>query len=199
MAKRVAVYVRVSTGSQTVENQEREIRAVAAQAGWKITKVYADRAISGGKPREERPAFREMCDDAVRRKFDTVAAWSIDRLSRNLQNLLDFVAELQALGIGLYLHRQNIDTSTPAGRAMFQMCGVFGELEKSVVRERVVAGLDRARAEGKKLGRPRIKPEIEAKIVVALKERRMGIKRLAAHFQVGVGTIQRVKAEMMPT
>ncbi|TAJ41396.1 MAG: recombinase family protein [Reyranella sp.] len=193
MAKRVAVYVRVSTGSQTVENQERELRAVAAQAGWRITKVYADRAISGGKSREERPAFRELCDDAVRRKFDTVAAWSIDRLSRNLQNLLDFVAELQALGVGLYLYRQNIDTSTPAGRAMFQMCGVFGELEKSVNRERVVAGLDRARAEGKKLGRPRIDPEIEERIKAALIAGDKGIKKIAKTLGVGTGTVQRVK------
>ena len=196
MAKRVAIYVRVSTGSQTVENQERELRAVAAQAGWRITKVYADRAVSGGRPRDERPAFQAMCDDAIRRRFDTVMVWSIDRLSRNLQDLLDFVAELQALKTDLYVLKQCIDTSTPSGRAMFQMCGVFGELEKSVIRERVMAGLDRARAQGKQLGRPRIDPKIEAKIADALREKKMGIKRLAAHFQVGVGTIQRVKMEM---
>lgn len=196
MAKRVAIYLRVSTGSQTVENQERELRTVVVQAGWRITKVYADRAISGGKPRNERPAFREMSEDAVRRRFDMVMVWSIDRLSRNLHDLLDFVAELQALRIDLYVLRQSIDTSTPAGRAMFQMCGVFGELEKSVIRERVVAGLDRARAEGKKLGRPRIDPEIEERISEALRENRAGIKKLARIFAVGVGTIQRIRREM---
>ena len=196
MVKRAALYLRVSTGTQTVENQERELRAVAAQAGWKIVKVYADVAVSGGKARHDRPAFQQMCDDAARRRFDLVAAWSVDRISRNLQDLLAFVAELRELKIDLFLLAQALDTTTPAGRAMFAMCGVFSELERSVIRERVLSGLNRARAEGKRLGRPRLDPAIESRSSRAVSEKSMGIKKMAAYFGVGVGTVQRIRREL---
>ncbi|HLH74361.1 MAG TPA: recombinase family protein [Reyranella sp.] len=196
MAKRVAVYVRVSTDAQTTTNQELELATVAQQAGWKIVKVYTDQGVSGGKRRDDRPAFKAMCEDAARRKFDIVAAWSVDRLSRSLDDLLSFVNELQALKIDLFLLSQGVDTSTPSGRAMFAMCGVFGELERGLIRERVLSGLNRARAQGKRLGRPRVSLEIEERIKHALASRDKGIKRIAKTIGVGTGTVQRIKAAL---
>ena len=114
--KRVALYVRVSTGSQTTQNQERELQEVAAKAGWEIVNIYRDAGISGARGREERPAFDRLCKDAARREFDMVAAWSVDRLSRSLHYLTGFLSDLKALRVDLYLHQQGLDTSTPTGK-----------------------------------------------------------------------------------
>jgi DNA invertase Pin-like site-specific DNA recombinase len=195
--KRVALYVRVSTGSQTTENQERELRAVADTAGWRIVTSYRDAGISGAKGRDERPAFDALCRDAARRKFDMVAAWSVDRLSRSLHDLTGFLKELHALNVDLYLHQQGLDTTTPTGKAMFQMIGVFAELERAVIRERVLAGLARAKAQGKKLGRKRTDRTIERKIERALSRGDRGIRKIARDVGVGTGTVQRIKAAMV--
>ena len=181
---------------QTTENQERELRAVAEKAEWEIIKVYSDAGLSGAKGREQRPAFNALCKDAARRKFDMVAAWSVDRLSRSLHDLTGFLKDLHALNIDLYLHQQGLDTSTPTGKAMFQMVGVFAELERAVIRERVMAGLARAKAQGKKLGRKRTDTKIERKIERALARGDRGIRKIAREVGVGVGTVQRVKAAM---
>lgn len=194
MAKRVAIYVRVSTIGQTVENQERELRSVAERAGWKVTKVYVDAGISGAKRKNDRPGFKAMCDDAARRRFDMAMAWSVDRLGRSLQDLVGFLSDLNALRIDLYLHIQAVDTSTPAGRALFQMLGVFSEFERSLIRERVKAGLERAKSQGKLLGRPRIHADIETQIKELLAQKGRGIRRIAKDLGVGTGTVQRIKA-----
>src|SRR5215472_3357260 len=151
--KRVGIYLRVSTNGQTTENQRRELEAVAARSGWQVVDLYADKGISGAKGRDKRPNFDRLLKDATARKINMIAAWSIDRLSRSLQDLVGFLNELQALGCDLYLHQQAIDTTTPSGRAMFHMCGVFAEFERAIIRERVNAGLARARAKGIKVGR----------------------------------------------
>ncbi len=151
--KRVALYLRVSTGEQTTENQRRELEEIARLSGWNVVEVYEDAGISGANGREKRPAFDKMLTDASRRKFDLVAAWSVDRLGRSLQHLVAFLEELHALKIDLYLHQQGIDTATPAGKAMYQMMAVFAEFERAMIRERINAGLARARAGGKRLGR----------------------------------------------
>jgi DNA invertase Pin-like site-specific DNA recombinase len=153
MAKRVGIYIRVSTDGQTTANQRRELEAVAARSGWAIVGCYEDAGISGAKGREKRPGFDRLLKDATARKIDMIAAWSVDRLGRSLQNLVGFLNELQALGCDLYLHQQAIDTTTPSGRAMFQMCGVFAEFERAMIVERVNAGLKRAKAQGVELGR----------------------------------------------
>ena len=121
-----------------------------------IMGVFKDHAITGSKSRDNRPALDNLLKDANRRKFVLVAAWSIDRLGRALQNLLEFLGEIHALGIDLYLHQQGINTTKPAGKAMFQLCGVFAEFERSIIRERINAGLARAKANGKQLGRPKV-------------------------------------------
>src|SRR5271170_5458411 len=151
--KRVGIYLRVSTDSQTTENQRRELKAVARRSGWKVVDFYEDAGISGAKGRDKRPSFNRLLKDATARKLDMIAAWSVDRLGRSLQDLVGFLNELRSLQCDLYLHQQSLDTSTPSGRAMFQMLGVFAEFEAAMMRHRTRAGLVRARAQGKRLGR----------------------------------------------
>jgi DNA invertase Pin-like site-specific DNA recombinase len=191
--KRAVLYLRVSTVDQTTANQERELRAIAGRMGCEIVKVYKDHGISGAKGRDQRPAFNSMCRAATRREFDAVMAWSVDRLGRSLQDLIGFLSELQALGIDLFLHQQGLDTTTPAGKAMFQMLGVFAEFERSIIQERVRAGLARAKAAGTKLGRPTIPQAKEAAIRAALGQPgRPGIRKIAARFGVDPSTVQRI-------
>jgi DNA invertase Pin-like site-specific DNA recombinase len=152
--KRAVLYLRLSTIDQTTANQERELRQAAERAGWQVTKVYHDHGISSAKGRDKRPAFDALHKAAARREFDLVMAWSVDRLGRSLQDLVAFLSELHALKVDLFLHQQGLDTTTPAGKAMFQMLGVFAEFERSIIQERVRAGLARAKGEGKVLGRP---------------------------------------------
>jgi DNA invertase Pin-like site-specific DNA recombinase len=197
MTKRVAIYLRVSTDQQTTENQRLELARVAEQRGWIVTAVYTDDGVSGAKGRDKRPGFDALCKDMTRCKFDLVAAWSVDRLGRSLHDLVGFLADLQGAGRDLYLHQQAVDTTTPAGRAMFQMMGVFAEFERSMIRERVNAGIARAKAQGKHCGRPFIDTKLEERIRQALAvPGRPGVHKLAKQFGVGSGTIQRIaKAE----
>src|SRR5215471_17140833 len=150
--------LRVSTIDQTTANQERELREIAGRVGYEVARVYKDHGISGAKGRDKRPQFDALCRDAAQRQFDVVMAWSVDRLGRSLQDLVGFLSELHALRNDLYLH----ETPRPQpARPSFQMMGVFAEFERAMIQERVRAGLRRAKAEGKQLGRPRIAPEIE--------------------------------------
>ena len=152
--KRVALYVRVSTDHQSVKNQEIELQAVAERHGWQVVSVYRDQGISGTKGRDKRPGLDKLLQAVARKEFDLVAAWSVDRLGRSLIDLVGILQEFHAKHVDLYLHQQGIDTTTPSGKAMFQMMGVFAEFERSMIHERVMAGLARARAEGTQLGRP---------------------------------------------
>ena len=164
--KRVAIYVRVSTDGQTVENQIIALRDVAERRRWQIVGVYSDAGISGSKGREKRPGLDSLLKDASRRKFDVVMAWAIDRLGRSLVDLLHTVQHLEQCGVDLFLEQQALDTTTPGGRLMFQVCGAFAEFERAMIRERVKLGLKRALAEGKQLGRPQVaeKREVAAKL-----------------------------------
>jgi DNA invertase Pin-like site-specific DNA recombinase len=189
--KRVGIYLRVSTNSQTTENQRRELEAVAARSGWQVVGFYEDAGISGAKGRDKRPGFDRLLKEATARKIDMIAAWSVDRLGRSLQDLVGFLTELQALGCDLYLHQQRIDTTTPSGRCMFQMCGVFAEFERGMIRERVNAGLARAKAKGTPLGRPSVKPAVETRIR-ALRADGMGILKIARTLGIGTSVVQRV-------
>src|ERR1700687_2620940 len=182
--KQAALYVRVSTDGQTVENQTRELRQIAERRGWKVAETYSDAGISGSKGRDERPGLDQMLNDASRRKFDVVMAWTIDRLGRSLIDLLATVQNLEACGVDLYLDQQNIDTTTPAGRLMFQITGAFAEFERSMIRQRVHAGLKRAVEQGKQLGRPKIAPAIEKRILTQLRAGK-GILKVAAECGVG--------------
>ncbi len=188
---KVAIYVRVSTNEQTTENQLKELTEWADRAGHEIVAVYDDNGVSGAKGREYRKEFDKLLKGAVRREFDLVAAWSVDRLGRSLQDLVGFLTELHDAGVDLYLHQQALDTTTPSGKAMFQMMGVFAEFERSMISERVKSGLARTKAKGTKLGRPMTSPKTEAQIL-KLRDQGMGMLRIGKELGVGTSVVQRV-------
>jgi DNA invertase Pin-like site-specific DNA recombinase len=189
---RVAIYTRVSTGSQTTENQLRELGTVAERHGWQVVAKFTDEGISGAKGRDQRPGLNNLMEGVMRRDFDKVMAWSVDRLGRSLSDLLSVMGELKAKGVDLYLHQQSLDTSTPAGKAMFQMLGVFSEFEREIIRERVNSGLARAKAQGKKLGRPRRDTPKRLAAIRKLRKRGIGINKIASKLGIGVSVVQRV-------
>lgn len=192
--KRAALYLRVSTREQSTAMQRAALEEVAARAGWQIVSVYEDAGISGAKGRDQRPEFDRLLKDATRRKFDVVMAWAIDRLGRSLQHLIACLSDLQGAGIDLYMHQQAIDTTTDTGRLFFQLLGSFSEFERAMIRSRVQGGIDRAKAAGKRLGRPiTVDADIAAKIRDSLAEG-VSIRQTAALHRVGVSTVQRVKA-----
>jgi len=193
--KKVALYARVSTDGQTTENQLRELRKVAKRNDWQIAKEYVDHGISGAKGRDQRPSYDEMLKAVTRKEIDMVMSWSVDRLGRSLQHLVSLLEELQSKKVDLYLHQQGIDTTTPAGRMMYQMLGVFSEFERAMIRERINAGLARARSQGKTLGRPRVSLKVENKIK-KLRATGKGIRKIASELRVGVSTVMRVVDEL---
>jgi DNA invertase Pin-like site-specific DNA recombinase len=209
MKRRVGIYLRVSTDGQTTENQRRELEAVAARSGWEVVDFYRDAGISGSNGREKRPGLDRLLKDATARRINMIAAWSVDRLGRSLQHLVELLNELQALHCNLYLHQQAIDTTTPSGKAMFQMCGVFAEFERAMIVERVNSGLARAKAKGVKLGRGNKKDgersadearwgmsraELEKRIL-RLHKGGTGILKIGKTLGIGTGTVQRVLME----
>ena len=189
MTKKAALYLRVSTGQQTTRNQRIALVKSAKSAGWEIVQVYEDAAISGGKGRDKRPAFDAMCNDAARREFDVIMSWSVDRLGRSLQDLVGFLGDIHASGVDLYLHQQALDTTTPTGRAMFGMLGVFAEFERAMIRERVNAGLQRAREQGKTLGRPKVLTDKLLRSIRREYEKGLSQRKIAAKFKVSKGTV----------
>ncbi len=195
--KKVAIYARVSTANgQTPENQIRELRAVAARHGWQVTAEYVDQGISGAKGRDQRPEFDNLCRAIARKEFELVMAWSVDRLGRSLQDLVSFLSELQAKDVDLYLDRQGIDTTTPVGKAMFQMMGVFAEFERAIIRERIMAGLSRAKEGGTKSGRPigrpkTVTPEMEEAIRSARTDGN-SLRKIAEQVGTSLRSVQRV-------
>ncbi|MFY9839275.1 MAG: recombinase family protein [Xanthobacteraceae bacterium] len=195
MTKRAAIYVRVSTDKQTVESQVHVLRQIAERRGWQVVEQYSDAGISGSKGRDGRPGLDQMLKDAQRRSFDVVMVWAIDRIGRSLIDLLGTIQTLEACGVDLYLDQQSIDTTTPAGKLMFQVTGAFAEFERSMIRQRVNAGLKRAVEAGITLGRPRISEALEKRIAAHLRAGK-GINKTAREFGVGTGTVQRIKQEM---
>lgn len=193
MTKRVAIYTRVSTSeTQTVENQIRDLTIAGERLGWNVVVFFADEGISGAKGRDQRPGLDAMMTGIIRRDFDMVAAWSVCRLGRSLQHLVSLLGDLDARGIDLYLHVQGIDTSTPTGKAMFQMLGVFAELERSLISQRVKSGLARST---KKAGRPRLNADKQRQIETLL-GKGMSINAAAKTTNVGVGTVHQIKTAM---
>src|SRR5215469_18042021 len=193
--RRAALYLRVSTDGQTVDNQRIALEAICEQRGWRVVDVYSDNGVSGAKGRHQRPGLDTMLKDASRGQFDVVLAWAMDRLGRSLIDLLDTLGELDAASVALVLHQQAIDTTTPAGRMFFQVTGAFAEFERGMIRSRVMAGLERARARGVQLGRPKIGAKMET-VIRARLAKGEGIKKVAKAIGVGNGTVSRIKAEM---
>ena len=195
--KRVALYARVSTENQTTDNQLIELRVLAERMGWEIVGEFVDHAISGAKGRDQRPAFDKLQKGAVRKDFDMVAAWSVDRLGRSLQDLVGFLNEIHASGADLYLHQQGINTGTPAGKALFQMCGVFAEFERSMIKERVQSGIARSKLTGTKSGKPHGRPPNLSNPephIRKLREEGLSMLKIAKQLGIGTSTVQRVLA-----
>lgn len=196
--KRVAFYLRVSTGGQTVENQRRELQAAAEQRGWTVVELYSDNGFSGAKGRDQRPAFGRLCQDAMAGKFDLIAAWSVDRLGRSVLHLAQFVEDMRGAGVGLFFLKQGLDSETPTGRAMLGMCSVFAELEREIIRERIHSGLARAKSKGKRLGRKPVSADVEARIR-QLRAKGLGILKIAGELEIGTSVVQRVIRESATT
>ena len=193
--KRTALYLRVSADGQPLDNQRLALEAVCEQRGWQIVQVYTDNGISGAKGRNQRPGLDALLKDASRGRFDVVMGWALDRLGRSLLDLLDTLGELEGAGVALVLHEQAIDTTTPAGRMFFQITGAFAEFERAMIRSRIRAGLDRAKARGVRLGRPKTGAKVEAAIRGRLAAGE-GVKKVAEAVGVGNGTVSRIKAAM---
>lgn len=195
--KRVALYTRISTADrqQTIDNQLRDLNLAAERMGWEIVAHYSDEGISGAKGRDRRPGLDAMLKAITRKEFDLVASWSVCRLGRSLQHLVSLLGDLNARGVDLYLHVQALDTSTPSGRAMYQMLGVFSEFERAMVSERVKSSLARLREQGKVLGRKPLDPRTVEKIEQSLTQG-TSINATARALKVGVGTVHRIKTKM---
>jgi DNA invertase Pin-like site-specific DNA recombinase len=171
-----------------------DLRQVADHMGWQIVKLYRDDGVSGTKS-QKHPQLGKLSLDAYNRKFDIVLAWSIERLSYSLHDLVGFLSEMHALKIDLYLHKQGVDTTPPLGSAMFEMVGVFAEFERAVFRERFRSARAVAKQAGMRVSRS-IAPELEDAIRDALERGDAGIIKIANRFGVGTGTVQRIKAQM---
>ena len=193
--QRVALYARVSTDKQSTENQLTELRDAAKRMGWEVVEEFVDHGISGAKSRKDRPKLDAMLKGVSRKDFDIVAAWSVDRLGRSLIDLVGLLQELHSMGVDLYLHQQGINTTTPAGKALFGMMGVFAEFERGMIQERVRSGLARAKKHGTKsgkaIGRPATSAETEASIR-ELRAQGMGMLKIARELKCGVSVVQRV-------
>jgi len=189
---RAVIYARVSTTQQTVTNQLLELRQAAERMGWTVACELTDDGISGAKGRDQRPAFDRLFQMVQRKEADVVMAWSIDRLGRSIQHLTSFMTEVQATGIDLYIHQQAINTATPAGRMVFGIFSALGEYERELIRERINAGLARAKAQGKKLGRPsNVNPSVVTSVKM-LREKGHSIHTIAKQLRIGVGTTQKI-------
>lgn len=186
-----AIYARVSTKNQNTDNQVDVLKSVAEKAGWDIEQVFIDNGISGAKGRKDRPALDEMLSAVTRREIHRVMVWDVSRLGRSLQDLISTMKDIQQSGANLYLHNQNIDTSTASGEALFGMLAVFASFERSMIRDRVKTGLERAKKEGKKLGRPCLRPYIK-KEVLELKGAGMKQTAIAKKLQISQSAVSKI-------
>ncbi len=186
--KRCVAYVRVSTQMQDTDSQLIAIKNAIEKSGDVLVNVYKDHGISGAKGRDQRPALDQMLKDAFEGKFDKVIAWDITRLGRSLPDLIETLTELGKAKVDLQMLQQNLDTSTPGGRMMFSIFGAIGEFERSLITERVKSGLEKAKKNGKKLGRPSTMNESVRAAVLELKDKGLGVKQICRLLKIGCGT-----------
>ena len=196
MNRKAVIYSRVSTNEQTVENQLKVLREVAEKRGLEVVREISDEGISGAKGRDERQGFDELIKGSVKNEWDIILVWDVSRLGRSLKHLVSFLEDVQSAKCDLYIHQSGIDTSTSSGKMMFGMLSVFSEFERSMIRERVIAGQQRAVANGVKLGR---KTNVNDGIITAvyqLRKNNVPIKRIAKDLQIGVGTVYKILDEV---
>jgi len=198
-SRRVALYLRVSTtNGQTVENQRRVLQDIAKRAGWDVVEVYADEGYSGAKSRDQRPAFDRMLRDVTARRFDMIATVALDRIGRSMKHLVEFIETIKALNVGLYIHDQSIDTTTPAGELFFNVASAFAAFERRLIQERVKSGLARRKAEGKPLGRRvgwRKAKRKHADAVLKLRKAGVSVRNIAETVGIAKSTVQVILKE----
>jgi DNA invertase Pin-like site-specific DNA recombinase len=166
--------------------QLRDLRAYCAARGFDLVREYVDVGQSGGK--DSRPELNILMDDARKRQFDAIVVWRFDRFARSTKHLLLALEEFRSLGIQFISYQENIDTSSALGQALFTIVSVVAELERNLIRERVSAGIRNARANGKKLGRPR--SGVNRERILELKEQGRSLRQIAANLGVGYGTVR---------
>lgn len=186
--KRVAAYIRVSTDKQSTDSQLVAIKDAIQRSGDVLVQVYEDHAISGGKSRQDRPALDTMLKHAGAGKFEKVISWDITRLGRSLSDLIATLNELQKSNVDLQFLQNDLDTSTAGGRMLFSIFGAIGEFERSLIRERVKSGLEKAKKQGKKLGRPSLLNESTKAAVIELKQKGLGVRHICRLLKIGCGT-----------
>jgi DNA invertase Pin-like site-specific DNA recombinase len=186
--KTVAIYARISTDKQKVDMQLNELRDFINRSGWKVYREFIDKGYTGSNTK--RPAFSEMRHEARKRKFDILLVWKLDRLSRSLKDLINTLDELGYLGINFISYDNNLDTTTPTGKLVFQIIGAVAEFEKDIIRERVVAGLENAKKKGKQLGRPKIHNDILEK-AKEMRKQGLSFRKIEKQLGVGEGTIRK--------
>ena len=191
MVRKVACYYRCSTSDQKVSNQMIELRDYCSKMGWEITKEYVDEGLSGTLSETKRPAFNEMTKDAYRKKFDAVVCWDISRIGRSMKELIMFLSDMKDRGIGICSVRQGFDTSTSMGEIMFQFVGILSSWEREMIRERTLAGLERAKREGKTLGRRKVTDNVMTAKIIELRNEKKSIRAIAAVVGVSVGTVSK--------
>ena len=192
MNRKAVIYSRVSTNEQTVENQLRVLREVAEKRGLEVVREISDEGISGAKGRDERQGFDELIKGSVKNQWDIILVWDVSRLGRSLKHLVSFLEDIQSAHCDMYIHQSGIDTSTPSGKMMFGMLSVFSEFERSMIRERVIAGQQRAKSEGKHIGRPTNVNDGIINAVYQLRQNNVPISRIAKDLQIGVGTVYKI-------
>jgi DNA invertase Pin-like site-specific DNA recombinase len=192
MNRKAVIYSRVSTNEQTVENQLRVLREVAEKRGLEVVREISDEGISGAKGRDERPGFDELIKGSVKNEWDIILVWDVSRLGRSLKHLVSFLEDIQSAHCDMYIHQSGIDTSTASGKMMFGMLSVFSEFERSMIRERVIAGQQRAKSEGKHIGRPTNVNDGIINAVYQLRQNNVPISRIAKDLQIGVGTVYKI-------
>ena len=192
MENRCAIYTRVSTDDQTTQNQILELKEIAQRKGLTVVSEFTDEGVSGAKGRDKRTGFDNLIKGAIKKDFDTILVWSVDRLGRSLQDLVSFLHEIHSVDCDLYIHQSGVDPSTPAGKMMFQMCGVFAEFERGMIRERVKSGQDRAKSQGKHIGRPSNLNDGLVHSVKYMRDQGVGIRKIARDLKIGVSTVYKV-------
>ena len=189
MTRKVVIYTRVSTLDQTIDNQLIELRDHCSRMGWEIVKEYSDEGLSGTLSRDKRPALNSLIKDAYRKRFDSVVCWDISRIGRSMKELILFLSDMKDRRIGICSVRQGFDTSTSMGEIMFQFVGILSSWEREMIRERTLAGLERAKREGKTLGRRKVTNDTMTAKIIELRNDKKSIREIASEVGVSIGTV----------
>jgi DNA invertase Pin-like site-specific DNA recombinase len=196
MNRKAVIYSRVSTNEQTIDNQLKVLREIAEKRGLEVVREISDEGISGAKGRDDRKGFNELIVGSIQKEWDIILVWDVSRLGRSLKHLVSFLEDIQSANCDLYIHQSGIDTSTASGKMMFQLLSVFSEFERSMIRERVIAGQQRAKSEGKHIGRPSNVNDGIITAVYQLRQNNVPIRRIAKDLHIGVGTLYKILDEV---